>query len=101
MAMVSSSQRKYIPSCNSPNRRVASHGSASHFINLTAFGPHPSLLSFGHDVDIEKPAQYFPEDIISGNVELAVIQVGTLRQVYDLTKAAIEKGRKTLGGFTL
>ncbi len=62
---------------------------------------HPALLSFGHEVDLEKAGAYFPKDIIYGNVEPAVIQMGTPRQVYNLTKTAIEKGRKATGGFVL
>ena len=63
--------------------------------------PHPSLLSFGHEVDLEEAARYFPEDIIYGNIEPAIIQMGTPQQVYDLTKTAIEKGKKAPGGFVL
>ena len=63
--------------------------------------PHPSLLSFGHEVDLEDAAARFPDDIIYGNVEPTVIQMGTPQQVYDLTKTAIEKGKKAPGGFVL
>lgn len=63
--------------------------------------PHPSLLSFGHEVDLEEAAKFFPHDIIYGNVEPTVIQMGTPQQVYDLTKIAIEKGGKAPGGFVL
>ena len=63
--------------------------------------PHPSLLSFGHEVDLEAAAAHFPEDIIYGNVEPSVIQMGTPRQVYDLAKTAIDKGKKAPGGFVL
>lgn len=62
---------------------------------------HPSVLSFGHEVDLEAAASYFPEDIIYGNIEPAVIQTGTPQQVYELCRDAIEKGRKAPGGFVL
>jgi uroporphyrinogen decarboxylase len=62
---------------------------------------HPSILSFGHEVDIEVAAMHFPEDIIFGNIEPAVIQVGKPQQVYELCKIAIQKGRKAPGGFIL
>jgi len=68
--------------------------------NLSSW-PHPSILSFGHEVDLEVAARYFPNDIILGNVEPVVIQTGTPRQVYELSKIAIEKGRKAPGGFIL
>jgi len=62
---------------------------------------HPSILSFGHEVDLEVAAKYFPKDIIFGNVEPVVIQIGTPEQVYELSKEAIIKGRKAEGGFIL
>jgi uroporphyrinogen decarboxylase len=63
--------------------------------------PHPSVLSFGHEVDLETAAEHFPKDIIFGNIEPAVIQTGSPAQVYDLCRTAIEKGRRAPGGFIL
>ena len=63
--------------------------------------PHPSVLSFGHEVDLGVAAQHFPQDIIYGNIEPAVIQIGTPEQVYELSRIAIEKGKKAPGGFIL
>jgi uroporphyrinogen decarboxylase len=62
---------------------------------------HPSVLSFGHEVDLEVASKYFPEDIIYGNVEPTVIQTGTPQQIYELSKTAIKKGKKAPGGFIL
>ena len=62
---------------------------------------HPSVLSFGHEVDLETAAQHFPRDIIFGNIEPAVIQTGTPQAVYALCRAAIEKGKRAPGGFIL
>jgi uroporphyrinogen decarboxylase len=62
---------------------------------------HPSVLSFGHEVDIKNAAEHFPKDIIYGNIEPAVIQTGTPEQVYKLSRVAIEKGKKAPGGFIL
>jgi len=63
--------------------------------------PHPSILSFGHEVDLEDAAKYFPEDIIMGNIEPAVIQTGTPQQVYEYCRICIEKGKRIRGGFIL
>ena len=63
--------------------------------------PHPSILSFGHEVDLNDAARYFPDDIIAGNIKPAVIQAGTPQQVYELCQIAIEKGKKIAGGFIL
>jgi len=62
---------------------------------------HPAVLSFGHEVDLEAAAGHFPEDIIFGNIEPAVIQTGTPVQIYELSRKAIEKGKKAPGGFIL
>ncbi len=61
----------------------------------------PGILSFGHEVDLEVAAGYFPNHIIMGNVEPAVIQTGTPEEVYELTRKVIEKGKKCPGGFML
>ncbi|MFC1919920.1 uroporphyrinogen decarboxylase family protein [Chloroflexota bacterium] len=61
----------------------------------------PGIVSFGHEVDLETAGKYFPNDIIAGNVEPAIIQTGTPEQVYELTKTCIKKGRKHPGGFML
>lgn len=68
---------------------------------LASLWTHPAVLSFGHEVDLEVAGKYFPEDIILGNIEPAVFQAGTPEQVYRLCKIAIEKGKKTPGGFIL
>ena len=61
----------------------------------------PGIVSFGHEVDLEKAAEYFPNDIIYGNLEPAIIQSGTPEQVYEAAKVVIEKGKKAPGGFIL
>jgi len=61
----------------------------------------PGILSFGHEVDLEAAAEYFPTDIIMGNIEPAIIQTGTPDEVYELTRAVIDKGRRCPGGFIL
>jgi uroporphyrinogen decarboxylase len=63
--------------------------------------PHPSILSFGQEVDLEIAANYFPNDIIYGNIDPLVIDKGTPQQVYELSKIAIEKGKRISGGFIL
>jgi uroporphyrinogen decarboxylase len=61
----------------------------------------PGLVSFGHEVDLETASKYFPNDIIMGNVEPAIIQTGTPEEVYEHSRICIEKGRKHPGGFIL
>jgi uroporphyrinogen decarboxylase len=62
---------------------------------------HPSVLSFGHEVDIETASRFFPKDIIFGNIEPTLFQIGPPRRVYETCKAAIQKGMKAPGGFIL
>jgi len=68
---------------------------------LSPLWPHPTILSFGHEVDIEVAGKTFPEDIILGNVEPATIQIARPEEVYELCRIAIEKGKKCPGGFIL
>ena len=59
----------------------------------------PGIVSFGHEVDLDTASEYFPRDIIMGNVEPKVIQTGTPEEVYELSRICIEKGKKHAGGF--
>ena len=61
----------------------------------------PGILGFGHEVDLEEASEYFPTDIIMGNIETGVIQTGTPEDVYELTRKTIEKGKRCSGGFML
>ena len=62
---------------------------------------HPSVLSFGHEVDLSAASAHFPRDIIFGNIEPAVIQTGTPEAVYGLCRTAIDKGKRAPAGFIL
>ena len=62
---------------------------------------YPGIVSIGHEIDLEVASKYFPNDILMGNVEPAVIQTGIPAQVYELARICIEKGRKHPGGFML
>ena len=63
--------------------------------------PHPCVLSIGNEIDIETASTFFPKDIIYGNVDPVALQCATEEQVYDLTRTAVEKGKKAPGGFIL
>ncbi len=86
-------------------KHVHTHVCGEQNLNLPLWAqiPHgsPGILSFGHEVDLEVASKYFPNDIIMGNVEPAVIQMGTPEQVYELSRICIEKGKKHPGGFVL
>jgi uroporphyrinogen decarboxylase len=61
----------------------------------------PVILSFGHEVDLDKAMKMFPDNIIAGNVEPQVIQNDRPRRVYELTRTVIEQGKRAPGGFFL
>jgi uroporphyrinogen decarboxylase len=61
----------------------------------------PGILSFGHEVDLDSASGYFPNDIIVGNVEPAVIHSGKPEKIYELSRMCIEKGKRHPGGFAL
>jgi uroporphyrinogen decarboxylase len=59
----------------------------------------PGIVSFGHEVALEKAASFFPKEIIMGNLEPAIIQTGTPEEVYAATRNIVEKGKEISGGF--
>ena len=61
----------------------------------------PGIVSVSPEVDLEKAIEYFPEDIIMGNIDPPVIQTGAPAEVYEQTKICIEKGKKAKSGFIL
>ena len=56
----------------------------------------PGIISIGHEVELETAAKYFPNDIILGNLEPAIIQSGTPQEVYEAAKKNVLEG-KALG----
>jgi uroporphyrinogen decarboxylase len=62
----------------------------------------PGICSFGQEVNLSKAIEMFGDkNIIAGNVEPAIIQMGTGQQVYELSKACIEKAKHAPSGFIL
>jgi uroporphyrinogen decarboxylase len=60
------------------------------------------IVSFGHEVDLNTAIKHFGDKcIIAGNVEPAVIQMGTPDQVYELSKECIKKGKSAPKGYIL
>jgi len=81
------------------------HICGDHNLNLPLWSQipmgDPGILSFGHEVDLETAAKYFPSDIIVGNVNPTIIHTGSGDAVYELSRICIEKGKKAPGGFML
>jgi uroporphyrinogen decarboxylase len=62
---------------------------------------HPSVLSFGHEVDLDAAIKRFPRDIIFGNIDPTVLQYESSNKIYERSRIALEKGKKAPGGFVL
>ncbi|MFV0439390.1 MAG: uroporphyrinogen decarboxylase family protein [Desulfopila sp.] len=59
----------------------------------------PGLVSIGHEVDIDDAAARFPDDIIVGNLNPAVIQTESAEAVYRASIQIIEQGKRLQNGF--
>jgi len=59
----------------------------------------PGIISVGHEIKLETAAKYFPNDIIYGNLEPAILQTGTPEEVYEATREVVEEGKKIEGGY--
>lgn len=57
----------------------------------------PGIISIGQEIKLETAAKYFPDDIILGNLDPALVQTGTPDEVYEATGKVVEEGKK-LGG---
>jgi uroporphyrinogen decarboxylase len=61
-----------------------------------------SMVSIDHPTDLDEAIRVFGERaVIVGNVDTSVIQTGTPRQVYELSKQCIERGKRAPRGFIL
>ena len=61
----------------------------------------PGFVSFGHEVDLLTAAEYFPNDIVLGNIEPVILMIKSPEEVYEATKAVLEKGKQIKRGFVL
>ncbi|MCL4439766.1 MAG: uroporphyrinogen decarboxylase family protein [Firmicutes bacterium] len=63
---------------------------------------NPGIVSVGHEVSLDKAKQIFGErNIVAGNINTTVIQMGTPEEVYELTKNIILQGKDSPRGFVL
>jgi uroporphyrinogen decarboxylase len=63
---------------------------------------HPGIISIGKEISINTAIQYFGKtEIIAGNIEPAMLQTGTPRQVYECCRQAIEDGKRAPQGYVL
>ena len=59
----------------------------------------PGIISIAQEVELLTAAKYYPNDVILGNIDPAIIQTGTPDEVYQATKKNVEDGMKIDGGY--
>lgn len=87
-------------------RHIMSHICGDQNLNLQHWAKipmgDPGVVTFGHEVDLDRAIEYMGGAcIIAGNVEPAILQNGTLSNVYAACATAIEKGKRAPLGFVL
>jgi uroporphyrinogen decarboxylase len=84
-------------------RHIYCHICGDHNMNMKYWAQvpmgDPGIVSIGHEVELETAAQYFPDDIILGNLEPSILQTGTADEVYEATREVVEKGKRLSGGY--
>jgi uroporphyrinogen decarboxylase len=86
-------------------RYILCHICGEQNLNLHAWAGVPmgnGIVSIGNEIDIDTAIQYFGDKCaIAGNIEPARLQTGTPREIYELCRRAIEKGRQAPLGYAL
>ncbi len=59
----------------------------------------PGIIGVGPEIDLETAARYFPDSIISGNLDPALLQAASPDQVYQETRRVVEIGKRIESGF--
>jgi uroporphyrinogen decarboxylase len=60
----------------------------------------PGIVSVGPEIDIEMAADFFPRDIIYGNLDPVILQTGTPDEVYKATGKVVRRGKKLDNRYT-
>jgi uroporphyrinogen decarboxylase len=60
---------------------------------------NPGIISIGHEITIKTAAMYFPNDVIMGNLEPAIIQTGRPEEVYEAARQVIIEGKQISNGY--
>jgi uroporphyrinogen decarboxylase len=60
------------------------------------------VISIGKEIDISTAIKYFGKTcVIAGNIEPALLQTGTPREIYECCRQALEKGKHAPRGYAL
>ena len=84
-------------------RTIYSHICGEHNANLPYWQKipmgDPGIISIAQEVELGKAAEFFPNDIILGNVDPAILQTSTADEVYEATKKNVLDGMKLNQGY--
>jgi uroporphyrinogen decarboxylase len=59
----------------------------------------PGIISVGHEIDLAKVAEFFPDHIALGNLEPAIVQSSKPDDVYEATRELVLKHKHIPGGY--
>jgi len=92
-------------------KHIMTHVCGHHGLNYPMWAQipmgDPGVVSVANDTDeswptpLESVCKLFPNDVIMGNIEPALFQVGTPQQAYEVARQCIEMGMKHEAGFVL
>ncbi len=59
----------------------------------------PGIVSIGHEIDVARAAEVFPNDIIAGNLNPTLMVTGQAEVILEQSREIIAKGKACPGGF--
>ncbi len=59
----------------------------------------PGIISVGHEIDLSKVAEYFPDHIAFGNLEPAIVQTHKPPEVYEAVRDLVARHKDIPGGY--
>ena len=78
-------------------KHMRSHTCGDHNLNLPYWQQvpmgDPGIVYVPNEMDLDTVAQYFPNEIIEGNLDASILQVGTPEEIYEGARKVIEQGK--------
>ena len=59
----------------------------------------PGIISIGHEISLETAAKHFPDEIILGNLDTTIVQMGTPDEIYEATRKTVVEGKNLANGY--
>jgi len=87
-------------------KHILCHICGDHNLNLPYWAQipmgDPGIISIGHEIDLDTAIKYFgTTSIIAGNIDPVIIRNGTPKQIYELCKQTIKKGKHAPRGYIM